>query len=229
MSPPDQAGSPETPLVFGSVVRTEARLREIVPVPSARITSAKVQHRLDAHCAMFFSLSPYLVMSTSDGEGRCDCSPRGGTPGFVKVLDDQHLLIPELSGNRRADTLRNLIQNPQIGLMVLIPGYEDFLRVNGEGWVVEDQAVLAQASVMGAEPTVGIGVRVREAYMHCAKAAKRSRVWDPEDWPDASRIAEMAVILRDHTGGIIGDGSVDAIQKILDESYSNRLFTSSKW
>jgi len=230
MQPPHQAGSSlETPTVFGAVVRTEARLREIVPAPSAKITSAKVQHRLDPHCAMFFALSPYLVMATSDSEGCCDCSPRGGTPGFVKVLDDRHLLIPELSGNRRADTLRNLIQNPEIGLMVLIPGYEDFLRVNGEGWVVEDPAVLAQAAVLGAAPNIGIGVRIREAYMHCAKAAKRSRIWNSEDWPNAGRMAEMAVILRDHTRGSIGDGSVEAIQKILDDSYSNRLFTSSKW
>ena len=219
----------DAPDVFGRVVRTLGRLRELVPPPKLAITSAKVLTKLDVHCQMMLSLCPYIVMSTCDHNGFCDASPRGGPCGFVKVLDESHILIPELSGNRRADTLRNLIENPRIGLMVLIPGYEDFLRMNGDAWVVEDPAVLSQAAIHGATPVVGIGVKVREAYMHCAKAARRSLLWDWENWPDKEQLAEMAVILHAHTNGKVGDGSIRAIQDILDESYTKRLFTPSGW
>lgn len=201
-------------------------LREFVPEPALKITYAKVLNGLDAHCRTLIAAAPYLVMATADGDGRCDASPRGGPPGFVKVLDRHRLLIPELSGNRRADSLRNIIENPRIGLFFLIPGYEDILRVNGRAFAITTPEVLAAAELQGVQPKIGIGVEVVEAYMHCAKSAKRAALWDPSGWPDLGGIASMAEILRDHTRGEIGDGGVEAIEAILKESYTQRLFKS---
>lgn len=216
----------ETPDVFKDHLTTIDELRAHVPEPALKITYAKVQDALDEHCRSLIAAAPYLVMATADRNGRCDASPRGGPPGFVKALDDNCLLIPELSGNRRADSLRNIIENPWIGLFFLIPGYEDILRVNGRAYVVVAPDVLEQACVEDVQPTVGIGVRVVEAYMHCAKSAKRASLWDSAGWPDQGGIASMAKILRDHTRGGVGDGSVEAIEAILEESYTQRLFKS---
>lgn len=214
-SPPEQ---------FKNHITTEDALRAIIPEPTLNITYEKVMTRLDRHCRTLIEACPYVVMATSDASGRCDASPRGGRPGFVKMLDDASILIPELSGNRRADTLRNLIANAQIGLFFLIPGYEDILRVNGHGYVVADAPLLELARIDGKLPHVGIGVHVTEVYMHCAKAARRASLWQSDDWPDISAIAPMAQILKDHTRGNVGDGTTDAIQGILDESYQKRLF-----
>lgn len=216
--------SPDMPAVFRNHLESIEDLRALVPEPTLNITYDKVLSRLDAHCRSLIAACPYVVMATCDDAGRCDASPRGGRPGFVAVLDDRCLLIPELSGNRRADTLRNVILNPWIGLYFLIPGYEDILRLNGRAYVIDHPALLARARVDGKQPIVGIGVHVIEAYMHCAKAAKRASLWQPDGWPDLDRIASMAQILKDHTRGKVGDGSVAAIQDILDESYAKRLF-----
>lgn len=214
----------DTPDVFRDHVKSIGELRTLVPEPTLNITYDKVLSRLDGHCRALIAASPYVVMATCDDAGRCDASPRGGRPGFVAVLDDHCLLIPELSGNRRADTLRNVILNPWIGLYFLIPGYEDILRVNGRAYVIDDRELLEQARVDGKQPIVGIGVHVVEAYMNCAKAAKRASLWTPDGWPDLDRVASMAQILKDHTRGKVGDGSLAAIQDILDESYTKRLF-----
>jgi PPOX class probable FMN-dependent enzyme len=215
---------PEPPALFGSCVRSLERLRSLVPAPSLKITTAKVLSAFDRHCRDFIGLSPYCVLATADAAGRTDASPRGGPCGFVRVLDDHHLIIPELSGNRRADSLTNLLDNPFAGLMFLVPGFDDFLRVNGRAWIVDDPAVLAQAEINGTRAILGIGFQMTEAYMHCAKAAKRSALWDTRLWPDLAGLPSMARILRDHTRGTIGDGSDAAIQAILDESYAKRLF-----
>ncbi len=214
----------KAPSFFEDHIKSIEDLRARVPEPSLNITYDKVLSGLDPHCRSLIAASPYVVMATCDNSGRCDASPRGGRPGFVVVLDDHCLLIPELSGNRRADTLRNLILNPWIGLYFLIPGYEDILRVNGRAYVIDNQDLLARAKIDGKSPIVGIGVHIVEAYMHCAKAAKRASLWRPDGWPNLDDIASMAQILKDHTRGKVGDGSVEAVQEILDESYTKRLF-----
>ncbi len=216
--------SEEVPTRFKDRIRSIEALRALVPEPALNITYEKVQSRLDAHCRSLIAASTYAVLATSDDRGKCDASPRGGRPGFVRVLDDRCLLIPEYSGNRRADTLRNLILNPSVGLFFLVPGYEDILRVNGRGYVVDNDDLLGEIPVDGKKPVVAVGVHVEEAYMHCAKAAKRGSLWDPPNWPDLTGIASMAQILKDHTNGKVGDGSTSAIQQVLDESYSKRLF-----
>ena len=214
----------KVPDIFSDHISRIDDLRALVPEPSLNITYEKVLTQLDDHCRALISASPYVVLATCDDAGRCDASPRGGRPGFVAVLDDHCLLIPELSGNRRADSLRNIILNPRIGLYFLIPGYEDILRLNGQAYVIDNPALLEPLAIDGKQPIVGIGVRIVEAYMHCAKSAKRASLWNPDGWPELSDIPPMAQILKDHTRGKVGDGSVDAIQDLLDESYSKRLF-----
>jgi len=212
------------PDVFSDHLTDIEELRTLVPEPSLNITYDKVLTRLDGHCRSLIAASRYVVLATSDDHGQCDASPRGGRPGFVSVLDDRCLLIPELSGNRRADSLRNIILNPRVGLYFLIPGFEDILRLNGRAFIIKDAKLLEPLAVDGKRPLVGIGVEVVEAYMHCAKSAKRASLWEPDGWPDLGEIASMAQILKDHTRGKVGDGSVEAIQDILEESYTKRLF-----
>lgn len=218
-----QAFEGDVPALFGHPVRNEARLREIIPAPF-KITMEKTLDFLDRHCKTYITLCPYVVVATADGSGTCDASPRGGPAGFVKVLDDRHILLPEVTGNRRADSLLNLLQNGRVGMMFIIPGLEEILRINGRAWIVQDTEILTKAVVMEKTPLLGIGVRVEEAYIHCAKAAKRSSLWHPDGWPARHSLAPPAEIIRDHTRGGVGDGSVAAVQQILDESYTNRLY-----
>jgi PPOX class probable FMN-dependent enzyme len=219
----ETARATDPPAVFGEPVRTVEALRCYIPAPST-IAEAKVLDRFDHHCRNFIRLSTLVMLATTDRAGRCDSSPRGGPAGFVRILDDRCLLIPELSGNRMADSLRNLLENPQIGMMFIIPGLEEVLRLNGRAWVVQDKAILATAPVMGKVPVLGIGIQAEEIYMHCAKALKRSAAWRQAEWPDRSSLASAAQIYRDHAKGRFGDGSVGAMQDALTESYTKRLW-----
>jgi PPOX class probable FMN-dependent enzyme len=208
---------------FAGAVTSVERLRTLLPLPN-RTTLAKIQRCLDHHCRTFISLSTFVTLATCSADGGCDSSPRGGPPGFVTVLDDHHLLIPESLGNRMADTLGNIIERPRIGMMMVIPGIGETLRINGEAWVIEDAALLARAGVMGKAPALGIGVRVHEAFIHCAKAFMRGALWDKAAWPDRSSLAPVARIIRDHGSGQIGDGSVGAVEAAIEESYTQRLW-----
>jgi uncharacterized protein len=212
-----------TPEVFGNPITTIERLREILP-PPYKVTTEKIQYRFDHHCRTYISLTPWVMVATADAEGNCDASPRGGPPGFIKIVDNTHLIIPEVIGNRAADTLQNLLVNPHVGLMFVIPGLEETLRLNGRAYIVQDPDVLGSAIVKDKRPQLGIGVEVDEIYVHCAKAAKRGSLWNPAGWPDRSSLASMAQIIRDHSKGAVGDGSVEAVQQLLDESYTKRLY-----
>ncbi|WPB57250.1 MSMEG_1061 family FMN-dependent PPOX-type flavoprotein [Xylophilus sp. GOD-11R] len=210
---------------FGRTVDTLARLREILPAPAPdAISMIKVLDHMDVHVRRFIENSPYALVASASPEGFCDASPRGGDPGFIRVLDDRHLLIPEATGNRRADTLANLVANPYIGMLFLIPGYEETLRLNGRVFITEDPAVLAGSEMInGKPPALGIGIRVEECFLHCAKAAMRSSIWNPMGWPDLDVIPTAAEMFVAHTGSRIGDGSVKDVQMLLNDSYTNRL------
>ena len=159
---------------FRNTVSTEAELRQLVGEPSA-LALAKELGTLDVHCRAFIAHSPFLLLATSGATGRCDVSPKGDAPGFVQVLDERHLLIPDRPGNKRLDGMRNLLDNPHVGLIFLIPGVEETLRVNGRAWIVRDADLLERCEARGKVPALGIGVEVEEAFIHCAKAFKRSR------------------------------------------------------
>jgi PPOX class probable FMN-dependent enzyme len=160
-------------------VETEARLREHLG-EAASITRQKVKPALDADLRRWVEASPYVCVATVDREGRCDVSPRGDDPGFVRILDDHTLVLPERPGNRLADTLTNLLETPAIGMLFLVPGCPETLRVNGTAEIHDGPPELLESmAARGRVPKLAIIVHVTDAYMHCGRAASRSRLWDP--------------------------------------------------
>jgi PPOX class probable FMN-dependent enzyme len=137
-----------------------------------------------------------MCIATSAPDGRCDVSPRGDPAGFVRILDDRTLLIPDRPGNRIADTLRNVLENPQLGLLFLIPGIGDSFRVNGRASIIDDRELLAESAVDGKPPKLGILVEIEEAYMQCSKALIRSDLWNPEHHIERSQLPSSGAILR---------------------------------
>jgi PPOX class probable FMN-dependent enzyme len=136
-------------------------------------------------------------MGTAGADGRCDVSPKGDAPGFVHVLDDHHLAIPDRLGNNRIDGLRNIVENGHVGLIFLIPGREDTLRVNGRARIVRDETLLDRLAVNGKRPVTALVVEVEQCFMHCARAFKRAGLWEPARWPDAGGVRSMQRMLWD--------------------------------
>src|SRR5262245_1888112 len=187
-------GGEEEDSMFKHVVRSEDELRALMGTPGERAVK-KESPTLDEPSRQFIAHAPFLLLGTSNAEGQCDVSPKGDGPGFVRVLDERHLVIPDRPGNKRLDGMRNLLQNPHVGLIFLIPGREETLRVNGRASVVRDEEILAMLAVRGKQPLVAIGVEVEECFFHCPKAFRRSALWEPEAWPDRSALPSMACVL----------------------------------
>lgn len=167
------------------VIRTEAQLRAVIGEP-APLTCAKISDRLNPMTRLFIERSPFVCLATSDARGHCDLSPRGDPVGFVRILDDRTLLLPERPGNRIADSLRNMLANPHVGLLFLVPGVTDTFRVNGRATLTTDQELLAPCAVEGKVPVLGVLVDIDEAYTQCSKAFLRSHLWDPQRHVDPS-------------------------------------------
>jgi PPOX class probable FMN-dependent enzyme len=181
---------------FTQLVVSEGELREILGSPGPRAVM-KERTTLDVHCRAFIGLSPFVLVATSDQDGRCDVSPKGDAPGFVKALDDHRLVIPDRPGNRRLDGMRNLLTNPRIGLIFLVPGRQETLRVNGRACITRDPALLDLCIAQGKTPALAIGVEVEECFMHCAKAFLRSRLWTADTWPAPDALASLGCVLFD--------------------------------
>ena len=165
------------------VISTEAQLRALIGKP-AELTCAKISNRLNAMTRLFVERSPFVCVATSDGAGNCDLSPRGDPAGFVRILDERTLLLPERPGNRLADSLHNLLANPHVGLLFVVPGVTDTFRVNGRATITSDPELLAPCAVEGKVPLLGILVDIDEAYTQCSKAFLRSHLWDPQRFTD---------------------------------------------
>jgi len=178
-----------------TISSTEA-LRALYGTPGERAV-AKEQAKLDEHTRAFIAHSPFLVLGTAGADGRCDVSPKGDAPGFVHVLDDHHLAIPDRLGNNRLDGLRNVVENPHVGLIFFIPGREDTLRVNGRATISRDEALLERLAVNGKRPQTALVVEVEQTFMHCARAFKRAGLWQPERWPDTSAVPSMQRMIWD--------------------------------
>ncbi|ARU60693.1 phosphohydrolase [Tumebacillus avium] len=206
---------------FPNILTREEELRELLGQPSALVQNKVVDH-LDTHIRDFLAKSPFVLISTADAEGCCDVSPRGDQPGFVTVLNDNRLLIPERPGNKRADTLRNILATGQIGLLFLIPGLEETLRVNGRACIVQDEELLKGLEANGKAPLLAIGVEVEEAFVHCAKALKRSKLWQPDTWLPSEELPVPARILAAHVN--LPDVNEQKITAALQDSYTNRLY-----
>jgi PPOX class probable FMN-dependent enzyme len=183
---------------FRQIVKNEDELRQILGHPN-ELSLGKEIHALDEHCRNFIARSPFLLIGTANADGKGDVSPKGDPAGFVQVLDDHTLVIPDRPGNRRADSLVNLLENPQVGLLFMVPGVEETLRINGTATIVRDEELLGRMVVNGKQPLLGIVVEVREAFLHCAKAFKRSHLWDAESQIPRSELPSLAQMVVDHT------------------------------
>jgi uncharacterized protein len=201
------------------LVENAERLREIYGEPSDRAVKKELR-RLDRHCRAFIARSPFLVVASADASGRCDASPKGDMPGFVRVVDDATLLIPDRLGNNRVDTLGNLLARPGIGLIFFVPGLSETLRVNGRARVVTDPALLEPLAVNGKVPRSGIWVAVEEVYFHCGKALIRSDLWNPEKQVGRGEFPSLGRIIADQIGGI----DAEEAERQTAESYRTRLY-----
>ena len=176
-------------------IREEPELRALLGEPAA-VVRAKVADRLNDLTRRFVDLSPFVLLATSAPDGTCDVSPRGDPPGFVRVLDERTLLLPDRPGNKLADSLRNVLRNPHVGLLFLVPGVGDTLRVNGRATLVTDEDLLAPCAVEGKVPTLGLRIEVDEVFTHCSKAFLRARLWDPETFVDRSELPSSGEVHR---------------------------------
>ncbi len=206
---------------FTDLVTSEVALRELLGHPSELVIRKQLS-ALDGHCRAFIALSPFLLLGTVGAAGGCDVSPRGDAPGFVLALDDRTLVIPERPGNRRFDTLRNILQTGAIGMLFIVPGVEETLRVNGRARIVRDADVLERTVARGKRPLLAIGVEVEECFFHCAKAFKRSGLWDSAGWPDRAALPSLGRILVDQVRP--PDTTIDDLERYIEESYTKRLY-----
>jgi uncharacterized protein len=210
--------------IFKNIIQTKEEFEEFRPVvgsPSERAQS-KVVPIVDEHCREFIRMSPFLTMATSNRAGECDVSPRGDMPGFVSVLDETHLFIPERPGNKRLDSVQNILENPHVGLVFFIPGLGETLRINGKAFIVRDTELLEESAVNGKLPLFGIGVQVKECYTHCAKAFIRSGLWKPDTWADKEDLPSAAKMIVAHTK--IPNVSAEQVERELHEGYVQRLY-----
>lgn len=184
----------------------------------------KVQGALDRHARAFISRSPFLCIGTQDLAGRADVSPRGDPPGFVKILDRHTLAIPDRPGNNRLDSLVNILANPTVGLLFIIPGFDDTLRVNGQASLVTDPELLEAMRVIDRAPKLAIVVRVGEVFMHCAKAFRRAQLWNPEHFQDRSAMPSLSRIILDQTTGAPDGDEMRRIDDDLEDEYKRTLY-----
>lgn len=181
---------------FKDIIETRDQLREILPEPSELVTR-KVLIELDKHCGVFIQRAPFVLIGSADANGNVDVSPKGDPIGFVRILDSKTLAIPERPGNNRADTLENILQNPQVGLIFLIPGKTETLRVSGVATLVKDENLLSTMAIRDRNPRLAIVVHVQEAFFHCSKCMIRSKLWQPDHWPELDGLPRLAETMVD--------------------------------
>ncbi len=205
-------------------IRDETTLRGLFEATHP-LAALKSQPVLDRHAQDFIRRSPFLCIGTQTPDGRADVSPRGDPAGFVRILDPQTLAIPDRPGNNRLDTLVNILANPGVGLLFLIPGFDDTLRVNGQATLVTDPDLLASLAVNDRTPKLAILVRVTEAFLHCAKAFRRAHLWDPAHFQDRKQMPSLMNIILDQTARLPADQT--EMQKIddgLEDDYRTSMY-----
>ena len=202
-----------------ATVRDTESLVSLYGEPS-EVAVRKTLTRLDKHCRAFIAKSPFLVLGSAAAAGPADVSPKGDAPGFVQVLDDTTLLIPDRRGNNRLDGLRNVVENPHVALIFLVPGVGETLRVNGRAEITTDPALLTPLAVRGKAPATGLLVRVDEAFLHCAKAIMRSKLWDPETRIERKALPSLGRMIADQVEGF----EAEATDAHVEESYRERLY-----
>jgi PPOX class probable FMN-dependent enzyme len=202
-------------------ISTEAELRAIYGEPLA-IAVASKSDRLDELCRQFIGLSPFICISSSDARGRQDVSPRGDAPGFVRVLDDRTIAIPDRPGNNKLETLSNILANPQVAILFMIPGTDETLRINGAARIVRDADLLAAAAVKGKLPRAMVLVSIAEVYPHCGKSFRRARLWDAAARPVKGSVPSLAALALALSG--LRDHSVEEVDAEVQKSYVEGLY-----
>jgi len=197
--------------VNASVDSTEA-LRSLYAEPKPRAVRKQLA-ALDPHCRRFLALVPFVVVATSNRDGALDASPRGGDPGFVRVLDDTTLLLPDAPGNNRLDSFTNIVETGRIGLLCLIPGVDETLRINGRAALSTAPDDLARCADAKRTPKVVVRIAVEEAYLHCAKALMRSKLWDPTAKVERSVLPSAGRMLSDQTGIAVPDETQEELAR----------------
>jgi uncharacterized protein len=205
---------------FGETIVTSERLREIYRNPSHRVVDKAID-RVDRVCRAFIAACPFAVVATRGIDGKLDLSPKGDPPGFILVLDEKTLAIPDRPGNNRLDTFENLLVHPEVGLFLIIPGNGDTLRISGKGQIVLDPRLQQRASINNRAPGAMLVVTVEEAFLHCAKAVTRSRLWVPEFWPDRAAVPTLAEAMVAH-GELVE--TVPEMQAIIEKDAAERLY-----
>jgi PPOX class probable FMN-dependent enzyme len=205
---------------FQNIVTSESELRAVIGHPNERVIKKEIAH-LDRHSKAFIERSPFLLIASGDANGTLDVSPKGDPAGFVRVLDDTTLAIPDRLGNRRADTLLNILRNAYVGLLFLVPGKQETLRVNGRAVIVRDESVRLPMAVNGKLPDFAIVVSVEQVFMHCAKCVIRSHLWEPGKWPEQRDLASLAQALVDQAGL---SESVEEVHAMIENDKVTRLY-----
>jgi PPOX class probable FMN-dependent enzyme len=206
---------------FEHLVTDEQDLRTMMGAASVR-SRLKEQKSLDAHTRAFIEQSPFLLVATADANGRCDVSPKGDAPGFVQILDDRRLVIPERPGNKRLDGMANVLANGHVGLIFLVPGRQETLRVNGKAWITRDPELLNRCVAQGKVPLVAIAVEIEQCFLHCPKAFIRSRLWQHESWPAADALPSMACVLFDQIKP--SDATLQDYERSIEEANTKGLY-----
>lgn len=202
-------------------ITTLAQLRALIPEPS-EVAVAKTRPTLDEHSRRLIGLSPLVLIGTQSPDGRGDVSPKGDPPGFVAVLDDTTLAVPDRPGNNRTDTFANVVANPAVGLLFVVPGLTETLRVNGTAVLTTDPELLATLAVNGREPKLAMVVTVSEAFLHCGKALIRSKLWDPQRHVDRSAMPSIGRVIADQLA--LDDAFVTSADAALADDYRDGLY-----
>jgi uncharacterized protein len=211
---------PAAPHTLTAILETEAELRSIYKAPSRHVI-AKDIGRIDAHHRGFIERSPFACLGTTGPDGLGDVTPRGGEPGFVHVLDDRFLALPDRPGNNRLDSLTNLVTHPGIGLLFFIPGFEDTLRVNGVAWPSTEEALMHRFVAEGKPPRSVLLIEVREIYLHCGKSIRRAGLWDPARYVERRSFPSAGEIYRDQ---LSLDTEVAAIDAAFEKDARDNLY-----
>jgi PPOX class probable FMN-dependent enzyme len=206
---------------FDDVLTTEQELRTLIGVPGPR-SVLKERHSLDEHTRAFIAHSPFVLLATSDANGRCDVSPKGDAPGFVHIVDDRRLIIPERPGNKRFDGMLNILSNPHVGMIFLVPGRQETLRVNGKASITRDPELLNRCVAQGKVPLVAIGVEIEQCFLHCPKAFIRSRLWNHQTWPAPDALPTMACVLFDQIKP--ADATLEDYERAVEEGNTKGLY-----
>ena len=199
------------------VIADESALLSLFDATHA-LALQKCQDRLGPHAQAFIRRSPFVCIGTQSRDGRADVSPRGDPVGFVHILDERTLAIPDRPGNNRLDSLRNLVTNPSIGLLFIIPGFEDTLRVNGQARLVTDPGLLQRMSVQERTPKIAIVVQVQEVFLHCAKAFRRSHLWDPAHLQARNSMPSLVKMILDETSGAPREDEMRKLDGAVDHA-----------